>query len=395
MTKGRIWLIGVLLVTGGLGWWLWQTEWVEIHQGATPTVAAKRNPYLAADRFLQAQGMAVQSEIGLHSLRRPGQLQNIETLLLIDAYGALSEALAGQVLAWVWDGGQLVMAGQNPYRIPESLREDFLFDHFGVEVKRPSGRPREAFEFTVLDDILGTASPCGIDIDPAEVRFAPGGEQVQVGFPSQNRLSLERAHSDLVVKDHRGPRLAQFEYGAGRVTLLADTRLWTNNYIGCRDNAYLLWKLVGDGQSVLVLRNQEATSLSQILWQRAGWCLSLGLALLVLFLWRQGLRFGPVAVEVGRQRHRFMEHIQASARFLWRHGQAATLVETLRADIEAKVAQRLPGYAAWPEARQHEELARLTGLSQTQVAQAMAAAPQDELRFTHCVQDLQTIRNNL
>src|SRR5690554_7634179 len=101
MTKGRIWLIGVLLVTGGLGWWLWQTEWGEIQQGATPTVAAKRNPYLAADRFLQAQNMAVQSEIGLHSLRRPGQLQNIETLLLIDAYGALSEALAGQVLAWV------------------------------------------------------------------------------------------------------------------------------------------------------------------------------------------------------------------------------------------------------------------------------------------------------
>src|SRR5690606_40824221 len=78
MTKGRIWLIGVLLVTGGLGWWLWQTEWVEIHQGATPTVAAKRNPYLAADRFLQAQGMAVQSEIGLHSLRRPGQLRSEE-----------------------------------------------------------------------------------------------------------------------------------------------------------------------------------------------------------------------------------------------------------------------------------------------------------------------------
>lgn len=388
--KRQFWRVLGVLLLAGLGWLLWRMEWVELDQGAEPTAAAKRNPYLAAEQFIQAQGRAVRNEMGLHQLKQAPEQG--EVLWLIDAYGALSRDQAEELLNWVWDGGLLIMTGQNPYRGPESLDADYLFDFFGVEVTRPTARTNQA---TVIDAILGLASDCGSWMDPAAVRFMPGGEQIQVGFPEPSFLRLEQAQDALVLSDHRGPRLAQFDYGAGRVTLLADSRLWTNPYISCRDNAYLLWRLVGDGQSVRILRNQEAISLWQLLWQHAGWSLGLTLALVLLYLWRQGVRFGPVVVEETGQRRRFMEHIQASARFLWRHRQVTSLLEPLRAEIETRLTQRVPGYGAWPEARRYEEIARLTGLPESVVAQAMTATPQDETRLTYYVQDLQTIRNNL
>src|SRR5690606_8723677 len=144
---------------------------------------------------------------------------------------------------------------------PESLEEDVLFDFFGVEVTRAYSKGNREIEKTVVDVIVGLASDCGSWMDPAEVRFTPGGQQVQVGFPGYSRLRLEQAEDELVVSDSRGARMAQFEYGAGRVTLVADSRLWTNTYISCRDNAYLVWRLAADGNSVRILRNQEATSL--------------------------------------------------------------------------------------------------------------------------------------
>ncbi|MFO7642414.1 MAG: DUF4350 domain-containing protein [Candidatus Competibacteraceae bacterium] len=296
--RGR-WLsglaLGLLALFAAVGLFLWLYENLvqrseEVYTGFDEIAA--RNPFYTAERLLTQLGRAARGVRRLSDL--PQALAAEDTLLVAVPTYVLSAAESRRLLDWVERGGHLIVSVRHEYA-PEQGR-DPLLNHFAV--RSHAAEPAALEPETV---VLDAASP------PLQVRFQSG-------------LRLNEAFWQ------------QYRWGQGRVTLLTDIGVFSNIRLLDHDHADFLWALSQqnpNGQIWLQYR-MLLPSLAQLLWRHA-WMPLLGLTLTLLaVLWRHGRRLGPVLVPRADEQRRLAEHLQASSRFLWRHGAGPTLVQAAR-----------------------------------------------------------------
>ncbi|MFC3116127.1 DUF4350 domain-containing protein [Cellvibrio fontiphilus] len=186
-----------------------------------------------------------------------------------------------------------------------------------------------------------------------------------------------------------------FDVGTGGITITSDTSIWTNPRIDCRDHAYALWRLVNHNGRVWFLTNQDAPSLTSIIWRNAPYGIIAALLALVLWLWAKSQRFGPVFSAAQTARRSLAEHIYASAMLLWRNQQHPQLLNLLRQQIIQRL-QHHPQIFAASQQEQLIFLQELTGINREAIQRALYADnlhhPQD---FANAIAHLQTIRKQL
>ena len=300
----------ILWVAGGAGLWLSQNlvqRSEEVFTGYGE--AAQRNPFYAAERLLTRLGRTV------HSVRRlddlPNRLGTVDTLLVaMPTYALSAEDQRRRLVIWVIGGGHLVISVQHEFEMDEQ-GHDPLLDSFRVNSRRVESASTE----------------------PVSVELSDAMPPLQVQFQSSLRLN--------------GAFWMQFNWGEGRVTLLTDMGLFTNGRLADHDHADFLWALVQhnpNGQIWLQYR-MLAPSLVELLWRHA-WMPLVGLLLTLLAaLWRSSRRLGPLLIPRSGEQRRLAEHLQASSRFLWRHGAGPVLLQAARQYTLHRLERRRPGAA--------------------------------------------------
>ena len=119
--------------------------------------------------------------------------------------------------------------------------------------------------------------------------------------------------------------------------------------------------------------------------------------LCALSVWvaRITLRFGWVP-EIGVDaRRRWLEHLEASAAFRWRHGRVEDVLAELRADVERRAARALPGYRGASLVSRETLLATHAGMSRSVVHEAMGPLPVSRRELVRSVRALQELRRKL
>jgi hypothetical protein len=287
--------LGLLALFAAVGLFLWLSENLvqrseEVYTGFGETVA--RNPFYTAEQLLARLGRAARGIPRLSDL--PQALAAEDTLLVAVPTYVLSAVESRHLLDWVERGGHLIISVRHEYA-PEQ-GHDPLLNHFAVR-SHADGPPAPEPETVALDAMT----------PPLQVRFQSG-------------LRLNDAFWQ------------QYRWGQGRVTLLTDISVFSNIRLLDHDHADFLWALSQqnpNGQIWLQYR-MFLPSLAQLLWQHA-WMPLLGLLLTLLaVLWRYSRRLGPLLVPRADEQRRLAEHLQASSRFLWRHGAGPTLLQAAR-----------------------------------------------------------------
>jgi hypothetical protein len=168
--------------------------------------------------------------------------------------------------------------------------------------------------------------------------------------------------------------------------------IWDNQHLHLLDHAWWLRRVSDDRERVWFVRSMTMPSLGNWLW-RHSWPLMIALAVvLVLFLWqrlpRQGNMLSPPA---GRDRD-FLEHLRATARFLWRTDNRRPLLAALRRQVEMGLTEHpLPA----DEAERIHYLARQAGTSDEKVSRALHKTPGDRDELIEFVATLQLLRSRL
>ena len=206
--------------------------------------------------------------------------------------------------------------------------------------------------------------------------------------------------SDTTEEDHhydeKHEHLLYFDIGAGSITITSDNYVWANSRIDCHDHAYGLWRLINPNGRVWFLVNQDAPSLAAILWRNASYGVLAALIALVLWLWAKSLRFGPILIVEQTGRRSLAEHIYAGAMLLWRKQEHPQLLQLLRKEILDRLNEQHPHLHQASNKQRIEFLQELTGLTQTDIQQALFAdglhQPQE---FAAAIAHLQTIRKQL
>ncbi|VAW86799.1 hypothetical protein MNBD_GAMMA17-299 [hydrothermal vent metagenome] len=388
--RNRNALWGVLIClsfTAGGYWFLVNFERVEELYTTSAGREARKNPFLAAERFLWLNGIQTESWDAAQLMETLPESNNVLFIPDHRATGVLTPERQEMLVDWMRNGGHLIMVARELWdEERESSGDDFL-DAFGIQQYRRS-REDMGPEKRQKEEMY------------IETRFAGHGESLKVGFMPQYYMidSEERVYAG--IEGERGYHLLQFALGNGYLTVLSDDLIWHNHSIGNHDNAFFLRNLVHSEQEsarseLWIVRNLEFPSLLALIWQHAHYAL-LALGLLIIFaLWAAYNRFGPTIVLSHHIRRSLIEHLDACGRYHWQQNRGGALLTALREQLQQLFEKRHPGWQQISRVEQLEWLAQRSKISQRRLSAALREQPQGEAEFTQIVQTIQRLRKTL
>jgi len=332
---------------------------------------ARINPWLAAERFTERLGYDVVSS---PTWKSPEWTDSV-CFMPADLLGNAS--FTSRIKDWITDGGHLVLLVDRA----DSDHNDWNRYPFSMERHiDPS-----------LAAMLGEA---GLVVDLKKVSSKGGTSFTQISFDGTNYKVTAEVNS--TVKEEKGEAgvFASTEYGDGRITVLTDARIFRSRWIGDREHASLLRRLIeispNDG-AVMFVRGSGIS-----FWGLLGrhlWPFLIGLGILVaLWLWRSFSRFGPVESSAEPSPLRgYDHHLEALGDFQWRLDKGAALLAPLREQIIEK-GQQLGVKTGRRDEDFFQLLAERAGISRERVVRALTeAAPADGIILTRTVADLQRL----
>lgn len=329
---------------------------------------ARVNPWLAAERFAQACGKPVKSTISW-TPPAPG-----ESMWLMPASVLGNESFVRQVESWVEDGGHLLVV------LEHAEAEESDWSKHAVEpILQPALKRFVEGAGMELDENVG-GSATKVDL----IEF--DDEEFKVSAESVMRVSVDGGPAGA---------FASVEVGAGRLSVLTDSRIFRNRWISDHEHADLLDALLPAEGGIGFMRG-SGLSLFSLLRNHLSPIL-LGLTVVVvLWLWKNLSRFGPPDTGVPAAPLRGYEHhLEALGDYQWRLDKAASLMLPLRTQIVEL------GQAASVRVGRRDEdffqfLAERAGIPRDRVHRALVeAAPADASVLTRSVADLQQLLQSL
>ncbi|MGH8500064.1 MAG: DUF4350 domain-containing protein, partial [Methylococcales bacterium] len=261
---------------------------------------ARRNPYLAAQRFLAKYGTQIESLTTLLDLKRMPDSNDV--LFLPTTRYDLTPQKITELIDWVNQGGHLVLRARESFNAKTAI-ENELFDTLGVEVHRNlrpqlSGKENRALVDVYVND----------QVENKQVHFYPDLWMTDKGL---NELSWQ-------VNGKNGSHLLEYAIGDGYVSLLSDIGFLENSSIGQYDHASFLYTIVHIEErkrKLWIVRDDDMPSLFSIVKQRAPAALLWFGVFIAFWLWYAMPRFGPILQSTNAVRRSLAEHITASGWF--------------------------------------------------------------------------------
>ena len=386
-------LIAVIGLTSVV-WFLSTHEQVTEQQWTGFRGEAKRNPWLAAQRFLSRVDMPAAELRTLPDLR---SLPTRATLIVPKAHHTISGPLRDEIVTWVGRGGYLIIETENP------AQSDPLVEAFGVR--------RAAIRFDEFDE-----EPEDSD-EPQFTAITLPNANIPALLDQQGSVSLDADDAWFRAESKYGTFLLALRVGEGIVTVTNDLDYFSNRAIGSLDHAQFLLDLVrlrnvaatgnpiqsddmdaGARKPDRVLFFNRPAKLSLIDWlKKHAWApLAGGGAALLFWLWRAVPRFGPIMPDPDRTRRRLLDHLRASGRFLWSNGHATRLLEASREACLRRLARSLPHFRSATAQARSEQLVHTLGITQEQAQRILQPQQGGKMiHFWHTVRLYQRVCSRL
>ena len=370
-------ILGVLL-TGLAGWGVhWflthhERHSKDIRTGASPE--ARRNPFLAAEHFLSRLGLESESISGRDQLLNPPPEPG---LLLVNNLGpSLPPEREEDLLNWVRQGGHLVVTPGQVWDEEKETGGNNLLDALGVRLLSLEVED-EGEEPTGVEENGQSGEKTAVSIE------LPGYRQpLQIAFDPDLILVDRSGLADGGSRAEEDGYLLRYSIGQGRLTVLSDHRIFTNDEIGEGDHALLLAVLAEGQERAWLLYSSNMPSLLRLLWQNAPQLLISCLLLFSLILWRMMLRTGPLIGKKRENRRNLMEHLDAAAGYAWRTDRARGMFDATQRALEQKWRRRHLALGRLDRRARCEWIAERAGLTPDEVEMALYGDYSGEQEFT-------------
>jgi Domain of unknown function (DUF4350) len=435
----RVIVPALLVLLGGFGaLWFLQTherKAYEEYQWGSP--AARENPLLAAEGYLQALGQESSSRKGMEffsALPSTG-----DAILLRRMPAGMGRNLTDNLFAWVEAGGHLLLvpsraSSNHPgaddilKRVGAQLQEESSKNcgcpdkNDGKTDAKPKGVSEPDEENPTEPDSSGKnkvdegyhpyTSFLDLNVDgfPVRLEYFKGTlldditQSATFRIDGSYRMEYEeeadrqrKSHNKMVKKD--GAWLLQYKVGAGTMTVMSEMLLFNNWSIGEYDHAFFLSWLVRDADRVWLLYATRTDSLGSILWNRLPY-FWLSLAVLtVLALWRMQKRSGGLLRPQFDSRRNILAHIDATGLYSWRMDNGSCMIAENRKTMLQRLARQIPGLRQGREeqAINISTLAAKIGATEhelMEVFRSKVVSEQDLIRTSRGLQKIEALIHN-
>lgn len=392
MTRRLLAIVGTLLVCVliALGAWWWSQNMVRVPK-AVPEFSPKAwlHPYRAAAEFLGSQGVKVEQR---ETLNLAVDGKPAAGVLLLGRYrGLRTRAESELLMRWVAEGGVLVVAA--PVRKPANAK--------------PNPRERDEEDEEDEEDKATYIDPLYAQFRTAQYYVKREPQKGEVSPPgSAYPLRLEDEGNDLYTEadapaalwtDKQGNAVRAYGYGKGQV-IMTGREFFDLFTLPDYDHAELLLRLaqLRPSQTMLIVERLDMRRWYTLLWDHAGYGLAALPLVLMLLLWTTLPRFGPRLPDPTPSRRALLEHIDASARWLWNSPAGRQqLLEALRQEVQATLRRRAPRLWRLPQQTKLANLAETHGIAPERLANALEGPVASQAAaFTEQIHILQTLRKH-
>lgn len=383
-------LVFVLVASLGFMWFFNNFERKETEIRTRQSPEARQNPLLAATLFLQELGIEAESHRGrdlLVNLPPPG-----EALFIYKQSGALSPTQLDNLYEWIDSGGHLIIAPKEMLSSEkDEARDDDLISRMGVTLRYSKKKSNcgcdsdedsdnNEDEVELVEDAPVNLENPGEDVDlestdqdEIESDFTDtiftmlDGMKLEIDFSSYTHL--EEGWKDpafsIASLDQEGAYLLQYEYGSGKVTVLAESSIFNNTELEGAGHSYLLAWLVKENHKVWLLYSNNVVGIYTLLYKNLPRFLFSFFGFVVFFIWMFQYRVGALRgyKEVGRRN--VLAHIDGIGRYHWRLDQAATMLARTRESVINYWTQRMPDNGI--KKMDLDKVAELSGMNEEDV----------------------------
>lgn len=408
-------LLGVF-VLATLAWAFYLS--IEFYEDTVETpwsLEARRNPYLAAQQFLQRSGVEVTEADSLIHLNN---LETVSTVFISHAGQIVNPRQLDAVIAWLQDGGSLIVTADSI-----ATEDDLLLQEFEVDVdwvdyeyeehddeeeepsmseslreyneKIDSGMTPEQIAAEAEGENILTRIEFSDDIGTLEILFDPDRVLSHPYIDGDDDREVSDKDPFSWSSSENGIHLMQFNVGEGLLTIVSDSSIWRSSFIDQFDHAYLLWILSSTDGDFAILRTTERESLWDSFVNNA-YELLIALSLFIAFwVWYTAQRFGRITpIEIG-ERRALSEHFSATANYLWHRKAAAFLLQPLRDQIFRRAHFAIPAFAASDLETRLTLIAEHCNIDRHTIVQSLQASDFNETSFVRTVKLLKHIEQSL
>lgn len=338
---------------------------------------ARVNDFFAADLLLNELGIDADSR---SSLTPSDWLpENSDTIVSRVSTTFAIEAERGLLIAWVADGGHLVLL---PPRQETRMAEEFL-DFLGFHL------------VTVETEEVGNTE------NENQGESEPESFVYQVDLDNTwYRIEIREEDADgATLSDEKGFVAARRMWETGYITVIANSGYFANPSIDNSDHARLLMDTVAgyvNPGKVWFIYDATFPPLWEVIWNNAPYFVISLAIVLVFWLWSIMPMFGPAIRPDPTARRSIIEHVRAAGLFVWRNHGARALETSSTAAVMHEAESRYPGINRLPMEAQAKQIARMTGLPAQAILDILPNRDEPQHReFTHNMQALQRIRKKL
>ena len=374
--------VTVLVICVATGLFFLLFEKVEKTVYAPGSAEARKNPFLAAIRCLDTAGIPAAGSQQREFLTR---LPSARDMIFIHRPGSnYPESRIQNIAAWVEDGGTLVIHhnffGQAPHP---------LLDALGIQFRTQDKKKDEeetTKKATAPDGPSGDTEACDCDEEETlEDMFR--GEIMTLAFDSGRALPplAKSSTAQKLFQGKCGAHVLQQSVGEGRLIVLSDDRLLTNEQIGKNDHAFFLLTLSKGRDKVWILYNSVMPSIFALVMEKMPLMVfSFFVLILFAFLYLTR-RIGPIYPPKDYSGRNIMEHLLASGHFVRKNDKNHRQLYRSRKVLEKKIVARYLYFAKKPRPDLIRLISKWTQMTAADVRTAMehpANTPQEYIRAT-------------
>lgn len=359
-------VIGALLVLG-LGALFFLLEEVEETVEHPGSVEARRNPFLAVQRGLEARGHVVE-----HAPALTTELLAAHEGVIWLAEDRIALVQRNQaVVDWLVGGGRLLLGTAG-----------------GVEAEHEDDPVVLQLRTLEEETVAGAGDGHGRWVGPYahedDSTSLPDNEVPDV----DSALRFACSEGDVLAKV--GP------FGAGRLAVVPHVDRYRSRFLDDSAGAALfgdVTRALDLPKRILLVSGEQPPRLSELLWTHGRPVVVSSAALLLAWLLFASTRLGPLLPPRARDNRSLMEHVAATGSLLWRQGARDVLLDSVRGALKHRLAIVRADKVALPDDELARALAAESGLTFEDVRFALfAGAHPSPAAFARQIAHLQRLR---
>jgi hypothetical protein len=343
----------LLAIAGVLVYWVAiNTYWDKVNIPAPLQKEAARNPFYGAQHLVEGLGAKSSWDRFLRAVPPNA------AIFVSSWHWDLAEGRRSRMEQWVEAGGRLVLD-----RTLVGGEEEFE-RWSGIAHHQESAKDEEEDDEDQEDREALLKRECRVLHEAT-----PGREEAQDKSSTYELCAAEDGthlattrHIAWALKDEIGNQVLRVNVGKGSVTVVNGVPFQFRQFLE-GDNAALLVAALQlrKNDEVHFLSEEEHPSMLTLMWI-LGWpVVLLVLALIALALWRNSVRFGPLAAAPDPARRSLAEQIRGTGLFVIRFGGGKALHAAAVRALNEAASRRIGAYSRLSASERIDAIARLTG----------------------------------